>query len=106
MYSVFMRANINNTNEERESFDASFFVGGGERSFFFFGWILPCMARTKNLRKFLHLQKRGHSHPKGDGDFSATSFSAPDPQADRRDRLLCVRIFNTFHDEEDDEKRF
>ena len=91
MYCVFMRANINNTNEERESFDASFFVGGGERSFFF-GWILPCMARTKNLRKFLHLQKRGHSHPKGDGDFSATSFSAPDPQADRRDRLLCVRI--------------
>ena len=62
--------------------------------------------REQKIYESFSLQKRGHSHPKGDGDFSATSFSAPDPQADRRDRLLCVRILNTFHDEEDDEKRF
>ena len=64
------------------------------------------MARTKNLRKLFICKKEVTVTQKGDGDFSATSFSAPDPQADRRDRLLCVRIFNTFHDEEDDEKRF
>ena len=46
---------------------------------------------NKKFTKAFHL-KRSQSHPKGDGDFSATSFSAPDPQADRRDRLLCVRI--------------
>ena len=62
--------------------------------------------REQKIYESFSFAKRGHIHPKGDGDFSATSFSAPDPQADRRDRLLCVRIFNTFHDEEDDEKRF
>ena len=95
MYSVFMRANINNTNEERESFDASFFVGGGERSFFFLDGFCHAWREQKIYESF-SFAKRGHSHPKGDGDFSATSFSAPDPQADRRDRLLCVRILIHF----------
>ena len=77
-----------------------------EKGAFFFWMDFAMHGANKKFTKAFHLQKRGHSHPKGDGDFSATSFSAPDPQADRRDRLLCVRIFNTFHDEEDDEKRF
>jgi hypothetical protein len=64
MYSVFMRANINNTNEERESFDASFFVGGGERSFFF--WMDFAMhGANKKFTKASFAKKRSQSPKRG-----------------------------------------
>jgi hypothetical protein len=62
-----------------------------EKGAFFFWMDFAMHGANKKFTKAFHL-KRSQSHPKGDGDFSATSFSAPDPQADRRDRLLCVRI--------------
>lgn len=63
MYSVFMRANINNTNEERESFDASFFVGGGERSFFF--WMDFAMhGANKKFTKVSSFAKKRSQSPK------------------------------------------
>ena len=89
MYSVFMRANINNTNEERESFDASFFVGGGERSFFF--WMDFAMhGANKKFTKAFHLQKEVTVTQKGMATFRQPLFPR---QTHRRIEEIAFCVF-------------
>ena len=90
MYSVFMRANINNTNEERESFDASFFVGGGERSFFFLDGFCHAWREQKIYESFFICKKEVTVTQKGMATFRQPLFPR---QTHRRIEEIAFCVF-------------